>query len=61
MIQCAIGNKSGPSVIEAMWGRCLTSAYKDMDTWGLRNSVKLDEAWGKPEEAEERRADQCQL
>ena len=56
MIQCTIGNKSGLFVIEALWGRCLTSAYKDIDTLGLRSSVKLDEAWGKPEKAEEWRA-----
>jgi hypothetical protein len=37
------------------------SAYKDIDTVGLPNSVRLDEAWGKPEKAEEWRADQCQL
>jgi len=48
-------------VIGALWGRCLASAYEDMDTLGLRSSVKIDEAWGKPEKTEEWRADQCQL
>jgi hypothetical protein len=48
-------------VIEAMWGGCLIPVYEDIDTWELKSSVKLDEAWGKPEKAEEWRADQRQL
>jgi len=51
VIECTIGNKSGSFVIEATWGRCPMPVYEDIDTLGLRGSVKLDEAWGKPEQA----------
>ena len=43
-------------MIGALWGRCLASAYEDIDTLGLRSSVRLDEAWNKPEQADEWRA-----